>query len=394
MDQTTQSVPNPQPRYVARDVYDDPLSNAKRATGAFSLTRIDSRDLPWLWPGRIPLGCITLLVSDPGVGKSLLALDIAARVSRGAQWPDQCSPLAPREEIRLAERDAYTPASVLLINIEDHFAHTIRPRLEALGADFERIIGLTEVREEPFFEYHQFALTRDLNALQKLIEAMQGCRLVILDPITALLGNSTDQSSADVWKLLTALAGLARKLSFAVLVVSHLRKKEGAAIHRALGSLAFVAAARVVWTLAKDPADSNKRLFIPLKNNFAPDTKGLAFTIETHEPTQAATIRWHAEPIEVTASMMLPSARPGGRPDEERRYAMEWLRARLSDGAAPMCDVQQEANAHGICYGTLRRAFRQLGGEPVKKGEVKHGQWLWRLPSQDAQNPVGEICAS
>jgi hypothetical protein len=46
------------------------------------------RPVRWLWPGRIPIGKVTLLVGDPGLGKSLVALDVAARVSRGAAWPD------------------------------------------------------------------------------------------------------------------------------------------------------------------------------------------------------------------------------------------------------------------------------------------------------------------
>ena len=48
-----------------------------------------AEDVRWLWPGRIPIGKVTLLVGDPGNGKSLVALDIAARVSRGAAWPDE-----------------------------------------------------------------------------------------------------------------------------------------------------------------------------------------------------------------------------------------------------------------------------------------------------------------
>jgi hypothetical protein len=42
----------------------------------------------WLWPNRIPLNKLSLLVGDPGLGKSLIALDIASRVTRGAAWPD------------------------------------------------------------------------------------------------------------------------------------------------------------------------------------------------------------------------------------------------------------------------------------------------------------------
>jgi len=83
------------------------------------LADVEPEELAWLWPGRIPLGKLTLLAGDPGLGKSMLTLDIAARVSRGASWPD--SPIARSES-----------GSVILLSAEDDIADTIRPRLDSL----------------------------------------------------------------------------------------------------------------------------------------------------------------------------------------------------------------------------------------------------------------------
>ena len=133
-----------------------------RCAGAFRLNDVQPTTLRWLWPGRIPLGYITLLVGDPGAGKSLVALDIAARVSRGAPWPDvndetgmtndetsdhssfdirhsSFSPNLQPERNSSAAADnpnspLPAPASVIVLTVEDHFANTVRPRLEALGA--------------------------------------------------------------------------------------------------------------------------------------------------------------------------------------------------------------------------------------------------------------------
>ncbi|MEX2310760.1 MAG: AAA family ATPase [Pirellulales bacterium] len=66
--------------------------HAQHIAGAVRLTHVQPQNIRWLWPGRIPLGRVTLLVSDPGIGKSLLTLDIAARVSTGASWPDVDNP--------------------------------------------------------------------------------------------------------------------------------------------------------------------------------------------------------------------------------------------------------------------------------------------------------------
>src|SRR5947207_14663595 len=84
----------------------DRLASHVRLAGAVRLTDVQPAEIQWLWPGRIPLGNVTLLVSDPGAGKSLVALDIAARVSRGAPWPDQCSRHTPCAVTELAnDRD-------------------------------------------------------------------------------------------------------------------------------------------------------------------------------------------------------------------------------------------------------------------------------------------------
>src|SRR3990172_1755202 len=65
------------------------FEQAAQIAGAVSFSDVAQTDVPWLWPGRIPIGRVTLLVGDPGLGKSLVTLDIAARVSRGAAWPDE-----------------------------------------------------------------------------------------------------------------------------------------------------------------------------------------------------------------------------------------------------------------------------------------------------------------
>ena len=47
------------------------------------LADVEPRPVSWLWPGRIPLGRITLLVGRPGEGKSFLTIDAVSRVSTG-----------------------------------------------------------------------------------------------------------------------------------------------------------------------------------------------------------------------------------------------------------------------------------------------------------------------
>src|SRR5207248_773386 len=118
---------------------------------------------PW-----IPLGCLSILDGDPGLGKSTLTLDLAARVSRGWAMP----PLAGGELVG-------HPRGVLLLTAEDDPARTVRPRLDAAGADAERIHFLAAVRTPG--EDRPPVLPSDLDALQEAIQ-QYAVALVVVDP--------------------------------------------------------------------------------------------------------------------------------------------------------------------------------------------------------------------
>src|SRR5688572_19661070 len=94
---------------------------------------ITPRELEPLWDGVLWIGKPTLLVGDPGLGKSLVSNDVAARVSRGLAWP--------------CESASCEPGGVLMLSAEDDPDDTIVPRLMAAGADLERITFLDGVRE-------------------------------------------------------------------------------------------------------------------------------------------------------------------------------------------------------------------------------------------------------
>ena len=56
-----------------------PATSVPSALEACPASRVTSQPLTWLWPGRLALGKLAMLDADPGVGKSLLTLDLCAR---------------------------------------------------------------------------------------------------------------------------------------------------------------------------------------------------------------------------------------------------------------------------------------------------------------------------
>lgn len=322
----------------------------------------------WLWRGRIAIGKLTIISGDPGLGKSFLSCDLAARVSTGRGWPDDVLSNAPL-------------GGVVMLNCEDDLADTIRPRLDKHGADVTKIVALAGVRD-PLNDdrERQFNLARDLPALERAVRDMGDCRLVVIDPLTAYLGDKHDShKAADVRSLLAPLAALAAKYGVAVVGISHLNKGSGAAMYRTMGSLAFVAAARAVWCVTKDQENPTRRLFLPVKNNLGNDLTGLAYSIVD------GVVAWESDPIEVSADdAMDPDAEDA--PRTERAAATAWLRGELIPGTPAAAKIiLSDAREHGISERQLRRAASRLGVVIAKTS--MRGGWTWTLP-QDDEGPT------
>ena len=190
---------------------------------------------PWLWPQRVALGSLTLVVGDPGVGKSYLTLDMAARVSRGASGRKKNWPLATRGRARLLRLPRErAPGSTFLLCAEDDYANTIRPQLVALGADLAQISALRDNQGDQAFD-----LLPCLPDFARQIQSTPNARLWIIDPISSYLGNLQENHDRSIRGLLNPLANLAVAHQLAIVMVTHLSKGDGKALHRVLGSRAF-----------------------------------------------------------------------------------------------------------------------------------------------------------
>jgi hypothetical protein len=325
------------------------------------LSRVAPRGMAWLWPSRVPLGKVTLLVGDPGRGKSLLALDMAARVSRGAPWPDAESGSAPL-------------GSTILLSAEDDTADTIRPRLDALGGDPSRVCVVRAVTWEDREGADVFSLSRDTVGLEGLIRRWRDVRLIILDPVSAYLGGAESYNNADIRRVLAPLQELAERTGVAVLAISHLTKRAAASVmYRAMGSLAFVSAARAVWAAVPDRAAPGRMLLLPVKCNLAGSIKGMAYRIVPHPANPALpTVAWEPEPVAMTAQEAMEIALKPALLDR----AAEWLDALLSAGPALATEIERRGHNAGLAPATLRRAKTELGVLSCRKGTG----WMWRLP--------------
>src|SRR5262249_46732646 len=172
---------------------------------------VEIEDYDWIWPGRLALKKIGLIVGLPDEGKGLTVSDIAARITRGSPWPcgEGCAPLG----------------NVIVLSAEDDVADTIVPRLIAAGADLQRVTILKMVRDAN--TERMFSLISDLGVLRRKIIEIGNVIIIIIDPVTAYLGVGKVDSfrATDVRAILSPLKDLAEELRVAVLGIMHFNKK-------------------------------------------------------------------------------------------------------------------------------------------------------------------------
>jgi hypothetical protein len=245
-----------------------------------------------------------------------------------------------------------------------------------------------------------FNLGADLDLLEKEIARLGDVRLVIIDPISSYLGSKVDSHvNASVRGVLEPVSEMAARLRIAFVAITHQPKGTGtAAIHRFIGSVAFVAAARSAHLVISDPEDKDRRLFLPVKNNLAPLGKGLAFRLEQRlvgDPDRAivaSSVVWESEPVTISADQALQAADDRGGGGGAGADAEEFLRDALADGPIAVKDIQTEAKAAGHSWATVRRAKDRLGVIVERDGFGSEGKWLWRLPAPpttiDAHFPI------
>ncbi len=236
--------------------------------------------LEWQWKGYLVAGKLNGLVGDPDKGKSLLTLDIAARITRG--WP---MPLNAGDARQHAQRQVTTkPRDVILLCAEDDAADTIAPRLAVAGADLARVHQVTHYRDASGIRrFINLADTEARAALLRLVET-QEVRLVIADPMASFFGKSdaVDMNrEQDVRSVLTEFAEALAKTDCVFLAIRHQGKDAGRdPMYRALGSIGFTAVFRNEWAVGVDPEDETTRVFYRLKGNLSVPMPSLAFHIE------------------------------------------------------------------------------------------------------------------
>lgn len=326
--------------------------------GTFSaepLSRLQSGSVRWLWEPYLARGKLAVFDGDPGVGKSLVTLDLAARLSRGLPLPNG----APAAE----------PTTVLLVSGEDDAADTTRPRAEAAGADLDRLVVLGLGDSIP-------RLPEDIPALEELVRR-HGAGLVVLDPLMAFLPPGVPAGLDQcVRSALTPLAAMAARTGAAVLLVRHLTKDgRPLALYRGSGSIGILGACRTAWLAARKPGDPEGRVLAVPKTNLGGSPRPLEFRVK-EDAARRAVVEW-VGPVDVSPDALCrPEPPPKAAKPKDR--AIDWLIRELAAGPRKVIELFAAAAAVGIPEATVKRAKAdlKLSSHRVQKVGCA-AEWYW-----------------
>jgi putative DNA primase/helicase len=320
----------------------------------------------WLDPGRIAMGKVNMIAGDPGLGKSFMTMELAARASRGEIG---CS-----------------GASVIIMSAEDDPCDTIVPRLKNMCANLNNVQIVEGIRHKAGDYVDLIDLDRDIDKLEMMIEDLFPVSVLIIDPISAYMGSVDSHNNTEVRRVLGRLSTLAVRTGTAVVCVSHLNKDSGTgkkAVYRTMGSLAFTAAARTVQLVTKyetTPGEDNeqskhKRIVSMVKNNLGQILPARVFIVR--EP---GVCTWLDEEVDIDADHFANGRVTFDAPEPAADRALEFLTRMLGASPHPSKEVLERGAALGLSASSLKDAKRTIGAVSFKRGKV----WYWSREAPDA----------
>ena len=337
------------------------------------LSDIPAKPQGWVWNGVIPEGQVTLVTGEPGVGKSLFAMDVIARLTRS--------------EHRLTDAAQGKPGQVILFSGEDGIASVVRNRLEAA----EAVLHLVNVvqndsnttREKAASARNRLDDDCQIESLELYLtllrEAGEPCRLIVIDPVRCFLDATNGRDDAKIRETMTKLTDLANRSGTAILLIATPSKVEkGKRGNWTPTSPVLAEVARSVWSIVRDPNEPGRRILLPVKTNLCETPPGLGFTIHNQR------ICWEDEWVHQTAEQYVAEATETERlqhvaAKSELSRVTDWLKTRMNDAPVYTSVLKADAAGHDISEKTMMRALILLG---CRKGKEKKsdGRWFWRLP--------------
>jgi hypothetical protein len=305
-----------------------------------------AKQTAWAWPGKVPLGRVTLIEGAAGSGKSFVALDLAARINGSRNWPDGQARVLP-------------DADVLVLCRNDDPSRTISARFQQAGGDPARLVHFREFStvmvEDRQHGHRPFLFPFDMLALEEFLEDQPAVGVIIIDPLSDFC-----ETPRQLTETLFKLEELAERANAVVIVTLPADCRTDAQGRLKVRSRWATDAARCAWCIIADPDDPRRRLFVARRTNFCQEPDGLSFRLSD------GGVLWDAsEPIDA----LDPLGKLTG--------CEKCLKELVSQGDVPASQVFRQGAECGFTPKEMRAAARRLEVTSDRVGYGGDGRWVW-----------------
>lgn len=326
------------------------------------LEDVEEEEIDWIWYPYIAKGELSILEGDPGVGKSYLAQMVCAGIADGRRLPS-------------AKRLPVVQGKIAYFDMENSAGSVTKKRLKTNG--FKNFQNFFQ-EEEPFS-------IDDEDATDKVEEAIEALKplVVVFDTLNTYIGKANTHNSAESQQAFAWFRGISKRYNCSVIVLRHLTKgtRDGKALYRGQGSIAFAGLARVVMSVGTMPDDPETRVMAVTKINVTKPPKALTYTItelpDTLKERDRSKFEW-GEFVDISADDLIAGPPPVKGPSE-REDAEKFLRDLLADGAVELKKIEQACETRSINMRTVYRAADAIGVKRQAKGFGKDRTSLWSL---------------
>ena len=249
----------------------------------FLASEIEPEPMEWLWYPYIPEGEVTMLIGDGGLGKSLVMIDIIARMTKGLPMPSMIDANADSN----ADADSSTtadsttqpqsiktghsaPRHVLYCTKENKATKVVVPRLIAAGADRSYVHLLKKNPELIIHGPYIPNMIRETNA-----------KLCVIDPILSFVETAADIYNAAKLRrsIETYYEDVLEETGCSLVLIYHMTKDGKDPVKGAIGSVDNANFARSAMTALRFPDIPSTVIVLHSKSNCGPYGSTLAYHI-------------------------------------------------------------------------------------------------------------------
>lgn len=183
----------------------------KKAPKIEKASNVIIKEPEWVVPGYIPKYGITTIAGEGGVGKTSIWCSLVASITTGKQSFLSGNQLPFGGD----------PQNVLVLSAEDSWSYVLRARLEANGADLERVSYISP-EDDRFVD-----LNFDGDLLKEII-ATNRPGVIVFDPLQAFVPANLRMGDRNAMrKCFSPLIGYGEKYGLTSIIIAHANKQSG-----------------------------------------------------------------------------------------------------------------------------------------------------------------------